>query len=172
MPRLGWDNEPYRLNLSLPRDVEIELTFALIIVLCKIQTDKKCNIWARNLPIGKAPRSCPYTLLLPQGKNSYNTSSSFRDTDQFSKLPYLIIKPGHCYYYQTLHTIFPHQGVETRLISFLWAAVSEISKFSTLSYSEMKTGPLTRLYKWHMGGGGEFIFAPLSAIFIIQGDFE
>ncbi len=93
-------------SLSTP-GVEIEFIFTLRAVVSDIMdVFQNYHIWAWNLAIGRSSRSCTYALSTPRGQNwAYlrSTGSSFHETGQLSKLPYLGIKLDHSPKFQKLH---------------------------------------------------------------------
>ncbi len=66
------------------------------------------------MAIGQSSRSCTCTLFLSRGEGGgrnlayfRSTDSSFRDTGQFSKLPYLGMKLGHWSARSCTYTFYP-----------------------------------------------------------------
>ncbi len=104
----GMNSRSCICTLFLPKRVEIDHIFAVRAVVSKIGAIFKIAIFGHEAwQVAKVPEMLHiYHLSIPGGRNlTYFSSigSGFRDTGQFSKLPYLGMKLGKWPKFQKLH---------------------------------------------------------------------
>ncbi len=131
------------------------------------------EIW--NLKTG--PKSCTYTLFLPQGsKLSFcSTDSLFWDTGQFAKFPYLFMKSGIWRKVPKLLSFYPG-GSKLSLFSLYGQPFSrhwlvfKIPIFGHESWN-LKTGPKSCMYTLVLPQGSKLSFCSTDSRFRDTGQF-